>query len=282
MNFSSIISLSAASGSSLAQASRSPFLPSARRGAADVFFGETNVPDRMLRDELLDSERWLDLPSDTHRVVYVGLLLRADDFGNLEGGPRRLFRFMHGFTQVKTELAAIARMGALVDADLARRYEVDGRELWHLPRTRSWSRKSYLVRKVPASPWCPPDRELGKHVRSIRNQGHAEKVNVTSVSRELNVWLGVGVGVGVEKIKNKSKAKASAQAPFVLPDWIPQEHWDAWVEARTKARKPPTDYAKRLAVMRLNNFREQGYSVGEILRESAMNNWANLFLPKER
>ena len=45
------------------------------------------MADRLIRDELLESDRWLDLHSDTTRLAYVGLLLLADDFGNLEGGP---------------------------------------------------------------------------------------------------------------------------------------------------------------------------------------------------
>ena len=80
------------------------------------------------------------------------------------------------------------------------------------------------------------------------------------------------------KPKNKGNG---AHAPFILPDWIPQEHWDAWVEARTKCRKPPTDYAKRLAVKRLDNFRQQGSPPAQVLMQSAMSGWANVFPLKE-
>jgi hypothetical protein len=66
-----------------------------------------------------------------------------------------------------------------------------------------------------------------------------------------------------------------------LPDWIPHEHWDAWIEARTKARKPPTRYALQPAVRRLENFREQGHHPAQVLMQSAMNNWVNLFPVKE-
>jgi uncharacterized protein YdaU (DUF1376 family) len=87
-----------------------------------------------------------------------------------------------------------------------------------------------------------------------------------------------GTGSG----SHSSKTKNKAQAPFFeLPDWIPKEHWDAWIEARTKARKPITDYAKRLAVRKLDNYRDRGHAPAQVLMKSAMNGWADLFEPKE-
>ena len=78
--------------------------------------------------------------------------------------------------------------------------------------------------------------------------------------------------------KHKNNAKANG---FELPDWIPAEHWNAWIEARTKARKPITDYAKRLAVKKLANFNQRGHPPAQVLMRSAMNGWADLFEPKE-
>ena len=79
----------------------------------------------------------------------------------------------------------------------------------------------------------------------------------------------------------KNKGKGSAQAPFVLPEWIPAEPWNAWIEARTKARHPPTVYAKRLAVLKLENLRDQGHEPAQVLMNAAFNNWTGLWPPKE-
>jgi hypothetical protein len=84
------------------------------------------------------------------------------------------------------------------------------------------------------------------------------------------------------ELQPPSNGKTNGKKPhFVLPDWVPKEHWDAWVEARTKVKKPPTEYAKKLAVLKLDNLREQGYAPAQILMEAAFNNWAGLFPPKE-
>jgi hypothetical protein len=155
------------------------------------------MPDRVIRDELLESDRWLNLPTDTDRLAFIGLRLRSDDFGNIEAGSRRLFRFLQSFTQVKTEEAFAVVLGHLADADLVRFYKSGNpeHEFIHLPRSRPTG--SYLVRKCPPSPWCNPDTLLGKHVRAIRNQGLAKNVTDTSPERNRDVSQGVGVGIGI-------------------------------------------------------------------------------------
>lgn len=87
-----------------------------------------------------------------------------------------------------------------------------------------------------------------------------------------------------ENQKQKTRAKKSNgqdEPPPDLPDWLPLTQWQAWIEARTKARHPPTNFAKRLAIIKLDGYREQGHSVAAILAKSAMNNWSDLFEPKD-
>lgn len=227
------------------------------------------MPDTVIRDELLESDRWLGLPADTDRLAFIGFRLKADSFGNLEAGDRRIYRLLNGFTQVKSEQAALAVLQHLVDADLVRLYRVDGRDFLHLPRSRPTG--SYLVRRCPPSPWCTNESKLGKHVRAIRNQGLAKNLPVTLQERNGDVSQGIGIGIGI------GKKQRGARAPFVLPDWIPKPQWEAWLEARAKARKPATEFAKQLAVNRLAILKEQGHHPAAVLAECALNNWAGIW-----
>jgi hypothetical protein len=150
------------------------------------------MADRILRDELFESVRWLDLPSDTHRLAYIGLIAtRADDYGNLEGGPRRLYRWMHQFTQIKSDADSIKIMSDLADADLVRRYEVEGLEYWHIPRFKNSRR--YWSRKCPKSPFDEQSNQT-----SVENQVIAKNptVDLQQTSRSPSRGVGVGVGVG--------------------------------------------------------------------------------------
>lgn len=145
------------------------------------------MPDRVIRDELLLSVRWLDLPTDTHRLIYENLILIADDYGNVEGGPRRLFRWMHSFTQVKAEADAIKVMSDLQDADMVRRYEVDGKEFWHLPRFKN--SRWYWRRSYPQSPFSDD-------VTNEEKQRDGKKRNIQVTDTLQTRTRGVGVGVG--------------------------------------------------------------------------------------
>ncbi len=68
------------------------------------------VVNRIIKHDLIESDRWLDLPSDTHRLVFKCLLLQVDDYANTEGG-RRLYRWIRSFTQVKTDADAMKLSG---------------------------------------------------------------------------------------------------------------------------------------------------------------------------
>lgn len=158
--------------------------------------------NRLLRWEVFRSERFLSLPSDTHRVVFVALLTEADDFGNVEGGPRRLWRWMHCFAQVKLEQDAIRLMSELNDADLARRYEVDGKEFWHLPRFRN--DRTWQTRLMPCSPWCNAEAPTGKGRFSNRSEFRTVRrkpdTDLTQDSHRAHGALTIGVGVGVGSV----------------------------------------------------------------------------------
>jgi len=192
------------------------------------------MPDQLLRAGLITSDRWLDLPNDTDRLAFVALLVPADDFGNLEGGIRKLWRFL----QPRTRDQDRGSSRRLPDAPRPRRLDPllpDRRKDFCTP-PRFRSMRSYLVRKCPPSPWCTPEKPLGKHVRKVINQGHAKNLPVTLPVRNEDVLLGVGVGVGVE-VSQKRTSTASPVDNFQPVDksahretakaltWA--EHWKA-------------------------------------------------------
>ena len=84
----------------------------------------------------------------------------------------------------------------------------------------------------------------------------------------------------MEKNKIKGTVRAS-RSPFVCPEWIPQEHWQAWLDMRQKMRKPATDWAKELAVLRLQDLRDQGFPVTLIIAEATLRNWLTFYPPQK-
>ena len=88
--------------------------------------------DRVLRHDVFDSDRFVELPSDTDRLCWIAMLGIADDFGNFEGSGRRLWRWANGFAQVKTEADIACILSRLCDADLLRRYTVGDKAFFHI------------------------------------------------------------------------------------------------------------------------------------------------------
>lgn len=68
----------------------------------------------------------------------------------------------------------------------------------------------------------------------------------------------------------------------MLPDWIPADAWAGYVEMRKKIKKVMTPRAEAMQIKTLEEFRDAGYDVGEILDQSTMNNWTSLYQPKEK
>jgi len=74
----------------------------------------------------------------------------------------------------------------------------------------------------------------------------------------------------------KHKDKVAA-APVVLPDWIPLETWEAYLAMRKKIKKPPTDYAMKLIVDKLEKFKANGQDVKKVLEKSITAGWQDVF-----
>ena len=76
--------------------------------------------------------------------------------------------------------------------------------------------------------------------------------------------------------KNKGREKIS------LPDFVPKENFDAFVEMRIKRKKPLTDRAMTLLIGKLTKAHGMGIDVGALLDKSTLNCWQDIYLPEEK
>lgn len=92
------------------------------------------VPDRILRDELLTSERYWQV-SDSARLTYIHLLLSVDDTARFSGKNFTLRATC--FPGRAVEPTDMERwLSELQDADLVRLYSVNGERFVFVPRFR--------------------------------------------------------------------------------------------------------------------------------------------------
>lgn len=92
--------------------------------------GPALMASRLIRDDMLDSERVQTLPIEA-RWLYVAVLLIADDAGLFEVNVFKLGR-RAGIDQSKVPVL----VQCLADADLVRLYEADGKRFGFIPRFR--------------------------------------------------------------------------------------------------------------------------------------------------
>ena len=65
---------------------------------------------------------------------------------------------------------------------------------------------------------------------------------------------------------------------FELPEWLPLEAWNGWIEMREKQRWKLTERAKRMWLKDLEGWRRDGYDIEYILNEATKKDWRGLFV----
>jgi len=77
-------------------------------------------------------------------------------------------------------------------------------------------------------------------------------------------------------INNKGKEA------FVLPDWIPEETWKAYLEIRNKKKAAKTVYALNLVIKELQKIKkEHGHNPVDVLNKSIKSGWTDVYPLKD-
>jgi hypothetical protein len=85
--------------------------------------------------------------------------------------------------------------------------------------------------------------------------------------------------VRTEDGRREKKSKTTPR--FALPDWIPLEAWNDFLEMRRSLRSSPTEKAKALLVRKLQEFKSEGQDVRVVLEQSVERSWKGVFPVKE-
>lgn len=174
------------------------------------------MPDRIVRDELLTSERYWSVP-EAAQLLFHHLLLIVDDFGNVHAGHftirSKCYAGRHCDDKVIDKL-----LGLLADVDLIRMYQVSDAPYLHIPRFRQ--RLRHFTNRYPGSEWDqikdlpkkPPDARQSDVGRT------SAEVKRSEVKRS------------EEKKTLPRSAEKAAKGTRLKDDWIPPRDWFEWCE----------------------------------------------------
>ena len=221
------------------------------------------MPTRLIREGILTSDR-INRLSDAAEVFYRRLLSRVDDHGLFDARPAVLIAGLYPLRLKTTENKCLQLLAETVAANLVKVYEIDGKRFLKCMDTK-W--------KIRSEPRFPVPTNGTKYLSC---EQLFTTVNLDVVRCTLSETLD-----STKNTKSKTRAQVKDEPSPELPDWLPIPQWEAWIHARIKARHPPTNFALRLALIKLDGFRDAGHSVAAILAKSAMNNWSDVFEPKD-
>lgn len=80
--------------------------------------------------------------------------------------------------------------------------------------------------------------------------------------------------------KEEKEPPLPPKGVLVLPDWLPREQWEAYLDMRKSIKRPLTTHGLRLALAILSKLRDDGHDPTAILNQSTLNNWKGLFALK--
>lgn len=78
-------------------------------------------------------------------------------------------------------------------------------------------------------------------------------------------------------VNHQRTTKPPAAEVVDLPDWLPRVEWRAYVEMRSRIRKPLTAHAVKLAIGKLDELRMAGDDPKAVLNNSVLGSWQGLF-----
>jgi hypothetical protein len=246
------------------------------------------MPNRIIRDAVLDSDKYDALPIEA-RLAFFEMLLRADDYGLIPLAHLWLRRHCPVFDGRSVDFADSV-ISSLADQDLVRVYVHDGKRFAFIPQFGN--RPQAIAPKYPV----PPASLTGGAIeeaqtraknlaRSLKRQSDinqrvsefepgAHRVATVSESPETETET----ETETEKTKEKTKPKAhDKRAPVDLPDWLRAEDWRSYVEHRQRLRKPMTPRAQALAIGGLEKLRQAGHDPKAVIEQSLLQGWQGLY-----
>jgi hypothetical protein len=80
--------------------------------------------------------------------------------------------------------------------------------------------------------------------------------------------------------KKKEKRKKKERV-FTLPECVPEDAWNGYIEVRKDKKYPMTVHALQLLLRKLEQFRKDGHKLETLINEATVRGWRSIFLVQD-
>jgi hypothetical protein len=221
------------------------------------------------------------------QLYYPRLLLAANGFGRIEVDPARIIAvaFRTFFPNIPTEQEIADVLAEYSQNHLLFLYSSGG-QLWgqfDIP-------ENLLPRKKTAADQRSPEPDA-KKLSAWRSDYQRIKSGKSKVVNKLRLLAfdGEPIPTNSDQVQKRSDQERPVvvvevvgvdeekQKVATLPDWLPVEPWEAFVEMRKKIKAPLTEYAKKQCFKQLEMLRTRGHPPELVLNQSVMKGWRGVF-----
>lgn len=267
-----------------------------------------------LHKRLLDNQEFNQLDAFACKVLVLFWLVASETpEGWVVYDPRRIsFRMRLSTVEVDDALDRLLE-GGFIEADSAAEFVAGERETAQKVRERNGFSSRYINDQVKREVWerdgghcvfCSATEDIEyDHIIPVSKNGSSDTVNVQLLCRPCNRKKRASTPaeqvatpaqptpeqpeprdreqVTRDKIETEAKTeKKRASARSIsepLPDWLPLQAWDSFVEMRRMIRAPLTNNAIRLCITDLEKLRATGHDPLAVLEQSVKRSWRGLF-----
>lgn len=263
--------------------------------------GQTFMSSRVIRQGLLSSEAVAGLHDRTFRL-YLGLILRADDFGLVEIGYGPI-KESHALLEWTREIVA-KMLGELTDARLILPYQVGPKRYAAIDRWEATIKSHKPQHPIPGFGlvhvrkvyWF---KDVQTKIAASLYLKHlsldSELPSAPLVPPQLPPRAPLGnEEVRGKRIKNKEGThdlpRVSLMAhpnvdllgysPWECPDGIEPEAWNDWLKVRKRKKAENSERAYASVMNKIEAIRKAGLNPTDFVDKSARSGWSDIYPPE--
>ncbi len=144
---------------------------------------------------------------------------------------------------------------------------------------KKWNVLKWTKRQDYVSPAAKRMRAIRERERNMLRNGEYEPDSTEPLALAPALAREIDREIDREKEEHPPNPPTGGKRslPFVLPNWIPCEVWDAFLIVRKRRRAASTHFAHRLVVKELEKLRDEGHDPVEVIEQSIRSGWTDVF-----